>query len=78
MQFTVRPRFSRAGSRDSRKILELAWTQNMQQSSHTEGAQKYAAPSRAGKNEVASLACHLGSRGKCTSRKSGQKQQQAH
>lgn len=78
MQFTVRPRFGKAGSKDFRKILELAWKQNMQQRNHTEGAQKYTAPSTGGKNEVASLACHLGRRGKCTGRKPGQKQQQAH
>lgn len=65
------------GARDSRKMLRLAWTQNMQQSNHTEEAQEYAAPSTAGKNEVASLACRLGRRDKCTSRKPGQNEQQA-
>ena len=77
MQFTVRPSLGRAVA-GTQIILELAQAQTTQQSNHTEGAQKLAAPSIAGKNEVASLACHLGRRDKCTSRKPGQKQQQAH
>lgn len=56
-----------------RKMLELSQTQNIQESNHTEGAQEHAASSTAGKNEVSSLACHLGRRGKGTSRKPGQK-----
>lgn len=43
-------------------ILELTLAQTMQQSNHTEGAQEHATPSTAGKNEVASLAWHLGRR----------------
>lgn len=50
-------------------MLELAWTQNIQQNDRTEGAQGYASPSAAETNEVARLACHIGRRDKHTSRK---------